>query len=166
MLIPMIIFEGIVLSFFLLVACVVGIANGPVGLVSLYEREVWDRCIENGLTTEAKIKRNAGRFKLFSIPLMLFVVLFSVYGINGARSFWEGFIQMTVILLIEGLFDRLFIDWYWVGKTKAWNIEGTDDLRPYIYGKTLIIKWVTTLVGYPVIAAILAGIMTGVFALF
>ena len=60
----------------------------------------------------------------------------------------------------EGLFDRLFIDWYWVGKTKAWNIEGTDDLRPYIYGKTLTIKWATTLVGYPVIAAILAGIMS------
>ena len=50
MIIPMILFEGIVLSFIILVACVVGIANGPVGLVCLYEREVWDRCIENGLS--------------------------------------------------------------------------------------------------------------------
>ena len=58
--------------------CVVGIANGPVGLVCLYEREVWDRCIENGLTTEAKIKKSAGRFKLVSIPLMIIVVLLSV----------------------------------------------------------------------------------------
>ena len=160
MIIAMILFEGIVLSFVVLVACVVGIANGPVGLVSLYEKEVWDRCMENGLTTEAKIKKNAGRFKLFCFPLMFVVVLFSAYGINGARTFWEGFVQMTIILLIEGLFDRLFIDWYWVGKTKAWNIEGTDDLKPYIYGKTLIGKWVFTLVGYPVIAAILAGIMS------
>ena len=145
MIIPMILFEGIVLSFIVLVACVVGIANGPVGLVCLYEREAWDR---------------SSNFKLVSIPLMLVVVLLSVYGINGARTFWEGFIQMTIVLVIEGLFDRLFIDWYWVGKTKAWNIEGTDDLRPYIYGKTLTIKWATTLVGYPVIAAILAGIMS------
>ncbi|SCY57860.1 hypothetical protein SAMN02910292_02087 [Lachnospiraceae bacterium XBB2008] len=160
MIIPMILFEGIVLSFIILVACVVGIANGPVGLVCLYEREVWDRCIENGLTTEEKIKKSASNFKLVVIPLMLIVVLLSVYGINGARTFWEGFIQMTIILVIEGLFDRLFIDWYWVGKTKAWNIEGTDDLKPYIYGKSLIIKWTTTLVGYPVIAAILAGIMS------
>ena len=22
--------------------------------------------------------------------------------------------------LIMGLFDRIFIDWYWVGKTKTW----------------------------------------------
>ena len=160
MMIPMILFEGIVLSFIVLVACVVGIANGPVGLVVLYEREVWERCIENGLTTKAKIMKNGNRFKLFSIPLMLAVVLLSAYGINGAGTFWEGFTQMTIILLIEGLFDRLFIDWYWVGKTKAWNIDGTDDLKPYIYGKTLIGKWVFTLVGYPMIAAILAGIMS------
>ena len=64
-----------------------------------------------------------------------------------------------VILLMEGLFDRLFIDWFWVGKTKAWIIPGTEDLMPYIYGKSLIIKWATTLIGYPVCAAILAAIM-------
>ena len=45
----------------------------------------------------------------------------------------------------------------------SWNIEGTDDLRPYIYGKSIMIKWGTTLVGYPVIAAILAGIMSFIF---
>lgn len=33
---------------------------------------------------------------------------------------------MTIILLIMGLFDRIFIDWYWVGKTKTWIIPGTD----------------------------------------
>ena len=59
----------------------------------------------------------------------------------------------------EGLFDRLFIDYRWVGKSKAWVIKGTEDLQPYIYGKTLIGKWLMTLVGYPIIAAILAGIM-------
>ena len=101
MIIPMILFEGFVLSFIVLVACVVGISNGPVGLVCLYEREVWDRCIENGLTTEAKIKKNANRFKFVSIPLMLIVVLLSVYGINGARNFWDGFIQMTIVLCCD-----------------------------------------------------------------
>jgi hypothetical protein len=67
---------------------------------------------------------------------------------------------MSVILLIQGLFDRLFIDWYWVEKTKAWIIPGTEDLMPYIYGKTLIGKWVITLVGYPAIAALLSLIMS------
>lgn len=158
MIIPMIIIEGMALSLVVLVACVVGIANGPIGLVCLYEREVWDRCMEKKLITEKQIKKNARKFKLFSLPLMMAVTFISAYGINGARTFWEGFWQMSAILLIEGLFDRLFIDWYWVGKTKAWDIEGTEDLKPYIYGKTLIGKWVFTIVGYPMIAAIISGI--------
>ena len=57
-----------------------------------------------------------------------------------------------------GLFDRLFIDWYWVGHTKAWEIEGTEDLKPYISKKTLIGKWAGTLVGFPLLAAIIAGL--------
>ena len=67
--------------------------------------------------------------------------------------------RFVIVLLISGLFDRLFIDWYWVGRTKAWVIPGTEDLMPYIYGKTLIKKWVGTLVGFPALAAIIAGVM-------
>lgn len=151
--------EGVVACFIVLMACVVGIANGPVGLVCLYEKEVQQRVVERGLTTEARIRRSVRLFRLFGIlPLFLFVMI-AVYGINGARGFGEGFRQILVILLTEGLFDRLFIDWYWVGKTKTWIIPGTEDLMPYIYGKTLIAKWLLTLVGYPVFAAILAAVM-------
>ena len=48
--------------------------------------------------------------------------------VNGAQDFKTAAVQMTVIYLISGLFDRLFIDWYWVGKTKAWIIPGTEDM--------------------------------------
>ena len=56
--------------------------------------------------------------------------------------------------------DRLFIDWFWVGKTKAWIIPGTEDLMPYIPKKTFAIKWVGTLVGYPLLAALLAWVLS------
>ena len=151
--------EGIVACFIVLIACVIGIANGPAGLVILYEKEVQQRVIERGLITEERMKRNAALFKIFGILPFFIFVLVAVYGVNGARGFGEGFWQICVILLMEGLFDRLFIDWFWVGKTKAWIIPGTEDLMPYIYGKSLIIKWATTLIGYPVCAAILAAIM-------
>ncbi|MBQ8983037.1 MAG: hypothetical protein IJ079_05550 [Lachnospiraceae bacterium] len=151
--------EGIVMCFVLLIICVIGIANGPVGLVVFYEQEVKDRVVELGLTTKEKIKKTSiiTMIALF-VPLMVLVPLM-VYGINGASGFFEGFWQMLVVLMISGLFDRLFIDWWWVGHTKAWIIPGTEDLMPYIYGKTLIGKWLSTLVGFPILAAILAGIM-------
>lgn len=151
--------EGIVMCFILLIYCAVGIANGPVGLVVLYEDDVQARVVELGLTTKEKIRKS---FIISCIVLFLPLVTLTpafVYGINGATGFWDGFWQMTVIFLIMGLFDRFFIDWYWVGHTKAWIIPGTEDLQPYIPKNVLIRKWVGTIIGYPLIAAVLAGFM-------
>ena len=155
----MLIIEGIVMCFVLLIICVIGIANGPVGLVVFYEQEVKDRVVELGLTTKEKIQKTSIiTVAALFIPMLVLVPLM-VYGINGAKGFWDGYWQMLAILMISGLFDRIFIDWWWVGHTKAWIIPGTEDLMPCIYGKTLVKKWLGTLVGFPILAAILAGIM-------
>ena len=155
-----VVFEGIVMCFILLMYCVVGIRNGAVGLVCLYEDDVQNRVVELGLVSKKQIKK-----QFIISTIILFVPLFTlvpymVYGINGVTDFTEGFIQMTIILMILGFFDRFFIDWYWVGHTKSWLIPGTEDLRPYIPVKMLIIKWLGTLVGYPLIALLIAKVMT------
>ena len=155
----MILVEGIVMCFVLLIICVVGIANGPVGLVVFYEQEVKDRVVELGLTTKEKIQKTSIITVIALFVPMLVLVPLMVYGINGAKGFWDGYWQMLAILMISGLFDRIFIDWWWVGHTKAWIIPGTEDLMPYIYGKTLVRKWLGTVVGFPILAAILAGVM-------
>ena len=82
-----------------------------------------------------------------------------VYGVNGAAGFWVPFWQMTIIQWIAGLFDRFFIDWYWVGRTKAWQIPGTEDLMPYIPTKVVLRKWMGTIFVYPVLSALIAGVM-------
>jgi len=155
-----VIFEAIVMCFILLLYCVVGIRNGPVGLVCLYEQDVQDRVVELGLVTKKQIKT---QFVVSSV--ILFIPLFTlvpymVYGVNGVTEFKEGFLQMTAILVIMGLFDRLFIDWFWVGKTKAWLLPGTEDLMPYIPPRVLARKWFGTVVVYPLTALLLAWVMT------
>lgn len=82
-----------------------------------------------------------------------------VYAINGTRGFLSSFIELVLILMIMGVFDRIFIDTIWVGHTKAWMIPGTEDLMPYITVKNHITKWIMTLIGYPLVSAILCGIM-------
>ena len=156
----LVVLEGIVMCFVLLIVCVVGIANGPVGLVTFYEPEVQERVIELGLTTKERIKRNTMLAGIGLFVPALFLVPYMVYGVNGAQSFREGFTQMLIISLIYGLFDRLFIDWWWVGHTRTWIIPGTEDLMPYIYGKTLAVKWVGTLVAFPLMYALIAWVMT------
>ena len=152
-------FEGIVMCFILVMYCVIGIRNGAGGLVCLYEKDVQERVVELGLVTKEQIKKQfiVSSIILF-IPLFT-VVPYMVYGVNGVTDFTEGFIQMTIILVIMGLFDRFFIDWYWVGHTNAWLIPGTEDLKPYIPVKVMVGKWFSTIVLNPLIAALVAGIM-------
>lgn len=152
--------EGLAMCFLMLMVCVVGIANGPVGCVYFYEKDVQERVVELGLTTKEKIKRDyiIASVCLF-VPMFVFVPAM-VYFINGARGFSDCFVQMTIILLIEGIFDRIFIDWYWVGKTKAWFIPGTEDLMPYIPTRVKVGKWIGSLILYPAGAALLAFILS------
>ncbi|MBQ2661415.1 MAG: hypothetical protein IJF80_02025 [Clostridia bacterium] len=153
----LIIMEGIVMCFVLLLTCVVAIADSAVGGVALYEEDVQQRVVELGYTTKKKIKKSmVGMSVAMFVPLFT-LVPFMVYYINGAAEFWSAFWQMTLIMWIMGVFDRLFIDWYWVGHTKAWNIAGTEDLKPYIPKRVLVQKWVFTILGFPVISALLAG---------
>lgn len=157
----LLIIEGMAMCLIVLLVCVVGIADeGPVGLVTFYEQDVQDRVIELGLTTKEKIRKRTiiSGIAVF-IPVLL-LIPYMVYGINGASGFRQGFIQMLIIGMIYNLFDRLFIDYYWVGKTNAWNIPGTEDLKPYIPKKALIRKWGGTMISFPLIFAFIAWIMT------
>ena len=153
------ILECIVVCFILLVPCVVAIANGIHNAAFLFEKDVQTRVVEMGLITKEKIEKNLRIFKISTMAVMVAFVLWAVYGINGARGFWQPFWQIYAIAMAEGLFDRFFIDAYWVGHTKAWTIPGTEDLKPYIPKRTLIVKWLVVIVGNPIIAAVLSGIM-------
>ncbi len=155
-----IVIEGILLGALLVLFCAVGIHNGAVNMVFLYHQDVQDRCIKNGLITREKIKRNMKSFKGLGIPVYFIFVLVSVYLVNGTRGFWQCFWQMFAILTVVNLIDRLLIDEYWVGHTKAWEIPGTEDMKPYINRKDKIWKWLMGTVGFATLCAILSWIMT------
>ena len=153
------ILEGIGLGAILSLVCAIGIRNGAVGMVHLYNQNVQDRCVSLGLTTREKINRNRSLFKVLCLPIYIAYVLVCVYAVNGARGFWPGFWQLLVILFIMNLIDRFLIDEYWVGHTKAWTIPGTEDLKPYITARDKRRKWLFGTVGMAVLSALLSGIM-------
>ena len=154
-----IIIEGALLGALLVLLCAVGIRKGAVTMVFLYHADVQDRCVQNGLITRERIWQNRKIFKGLGVPLYFTFVLVSVYGVNGARGFWQGFWQLFAILSVMNLIDRLLIDEYWVGRTKAWDIPGTEDLKPYIDRKDRIGKWLVGTVGFAALSAILSGVM-------
>ena len=153
------ILEGLGLGFLLYLICAIGIRNGTVGMVHLYDKKVQERVVALGLTTAEEIRKRSVLFRSLCLPGYLIYVLICVYVINGARGFWPGFWQGFVILSVMNLSDRFLIDDYWVGHTKAWIIPGTEDLRPYITVKDKKQKWIMGTVGMAFIAAILSVIM-------
>lgn len=70
--------EGLGLGVLLILICAFGIRNGAVGILQLYHKEVQDRCVELGLTTHEKIKRNSLMFKLCCLPMYIVYVLVCV----------------------------------------------------------------------------------------
>lgn len=154
-----VVIEGILLGTLLLLFCAFGIRNGAVNMVFLYHKDVQDKSVRDGLITGKKIRRNAMLFKGLAIPAYFAFVLVSVYVVNGARGFLSGFWQAFTILSVVNLIDRLVIDGYWVGHTKAWEIPGTEDMKPYIDRKDKIGKWLFGTVGFAIISAVLSGIM-------
>lgn len=154
-----VILEGLGLGILLVLVCAFGIRKGAVGMVHLYSPAVQNRCVELGLTTHERVKRNSTLFKACCIPGYIAYVLVCVYAVNGARGFATGFWQLLVILSVMNLIDRLLVDGWWVGKTKAWTIPGTEDLKPYITAQDKRKKWFAGTVGMAVISAVLAGLM-------
>jgi hypothetical protein len=140
MMILQVILEGIGLGVLLILVCAIGIRKGAVGMVHLYSQEVQERCVTLGLTTHAKIKRNALIFKAVCVPGYIAYVLVCVYALNGAKGFVQGFWRLLVILSVMNLIDRFLIDGY-TAKDK---------------GK----KWLFGTVGMAVISAALAAIMS------
>ena len=156
----LILIEGIVVCFILLMVCTLVLKDGPEKGAVFHEEDVKRRVVELGCITEKELKK---RYAFAGIGLfvpMLILVPAMVYGINGASDFWSAFWQMTIIFMIGNIFDRLFIDEFWVGHTKAWFIPGTEDLMPYIPVKVKIKKWVGNLIMFPLLSALIAGAVT------
>ena len=151
--------EGLGLGFLLYLICAIGIRNGAVGMVHLYDQKVQERVVQLGLSTADEIRKRSVLFRSLCLPGYLIYVLICVYVINGARGFFEGFWQGFVILFIMNLIDRFLVDDYWVGHTRAWIIPGTEDLRPYITAEDKKKKWIMGTAGMALLAAVLSGIM-------
>ena len=83
--------EGLGLGFLLYLICAVGIRNGAVGMVHLYDPKVQERVVKLGLTTMEEIRKRSVLFRNLCLPGYLIYVLLCVYAINGARGFWPGF---------------------------------------------------------------------------
>ena len=79
MLILMLLMEGIVLCFILLMFCVIGIANGPEKFTVFYEKKVQEKAIklEYYIPTKMKIVKWLGTIVGFAIIALIIALIMS-----------------------------------------------------------------------------------------
>lgn len=151
-----IIVEGLAVCFILFFPCAVGVSNGPGKFAIFYEKRIQDWVINHGLTTKKEIKRKSIICMAAIFLPLLTIIPAAVFFINGARSFAEIFWQITAVCYIGSAFDKVFMDYYWVGKTTTWDIPGTEQLKPYISKKNWVKKIISAIVWPPLMGVIYA----------
>ena len=57
------ILEGLGLGFLLYLICAIGIRNGAIGMVHLYDQKVQERVIQLGMTTREAIRKRGALFR-------------------------------------------------------------------------------------------------------
>ena len=60
--------EGLGLGFLLYLICAIGIRNGAVGMVHLYDPKVQERAVALGLTTAEEIRKRSLLFRSLCLP--------------------------------------------------------------------------------------------------
>ena len=95
----LVVIESFVLSFALLLLCVLNIRNTPVGGVHFYEKEIQERAIELGLITRGKIRKNMILASIVLLIVLMIVAPAMFFFVNGAEGFLDGFLQLLAALM-------------------------------------------------------------------
>jgi len=151
------------LIFLLYMWILVGGKKGKMGGIQFYPKQVQQRAVECGLTTEEKIKKQYMFSSVLLLLMDIVVPFIMIYFINGGRSYWEFVWQWCVLFMGQELCDWLLVDVYWVACTDWWLIPEATDLEhlwhdPKIKFKGKIKLYVIS----PIVALVFGGICFGI----
>lgn len=121
--------ETVVLAVLFTIAVVAGSKN-PVDTVYDMPEPIINRCLELGLIDESKKADSpqTRRKKLAAAIVIALVIAVTLFFVNHARNFLQGFLISYLIWLIIDWYDCFVIDWIWVCHSKKLIIPGTEDL--------------------------------------
>ena len=127
--ISVILIETLILTVLFTIAMVAGSQN-PVETVYDMPQPIIDRCLELGLIDESKKADSpqTRRKKLAAAIIIAFIMALTLFFVNHAGNFLQGFLISYLIWLIIDWYDCFVIDWIWVCHSKKLIIPGTEDL--------------------------------------
>ena len=127
--IGVILIETLILTVLFTIAVVAGSKN-PVDTVYDMPQPIINRCLELGLIDESKKTDSpqTRRKKLAAAIVIALIMALTLFFVNHAGNFLQGFLISYLIWLIIDWYDCFVIDWIWVCHSKKLIIPGTEDL--------------------------------------
>lgn len=127
--ISVILIETLILTVLFTIAVVAGSKN-PVETVYDMPQPIINRCLELGLIDESKKADSpqTRRKKLAAAIIIALIMALTLFFVNHAGNFLQGFLISYLIWLIIDWYDCFVIDWIWVCHSKKLIIPGTEDL--------------------------------------
>lgn len=127
--IGVILIETLILTVLFTIAVVAGSKN-PVDTVYDMPQPIINRCLELGLIEESKKADSpqTRRKKLAAAVVIALIMALTLFFVNHAGNFLQGFLISYLIWLMIDWYDCFVIDWIWVCHSKKLIIPGTEDL--------------------------------------
>lgn len=139
------------------------VRDNPLNGLYFYPKPVQEKVYELGLTDRKTVAKNRTVFMiLFYIVMLVSLVL--IIGLwNGISDFWTAYIQSLIFLEVMNWYDGIVIDKLWVGNSKFWIIQGTEDI-PFVqtWKQVFIKRGILTLI-WVIGAFIAAGLIILIF---
>lgn len=134
-------------------------AQGAAYQLYNYPPAIRERAVQKGIITQKELNEHSKKNKTIGMIVMILLSLVITCGINGQRTFFDGFLQAYIFLNVFSLFDALVIDTIWFCHSKWWVIPGTEDMTEAYHDYWFHWKWFFFgLVSSLAIAVIIGGI--------
>ena len=137
----------------------ISVRGGAVNGLYFYPKPVQERAFSIGLTDRETVRQKRKRFMTAFYIVMLTALVLIIAVWNRVGTFKEAYLQALLLLEVMNIYDGIVIDKLWVGHSKFWVLEGTEDI-PFVqtWGQVLKKRSFLALI-WIVGAAIVAGIV-------
>ena len=156
--------ESLVLCLAFTAVVVPSVRKNPLAWVADYPPAIGARCEELGLIP-AQAEHSVRKLIVTKLGRLIFsVAVFTalVMGLNGARTFWQGFGLTYGLWAVVAWYDALVLDCLWFCHSKKARIPGTEDLEDayHDYWFHIRMSCLGMVLGLPV--ALVVGLVTAV----
>ena len=105
-------------------------SKNPLSGINNYPPAIIRRVRELGLIDDTQLPRSKKVIarKLVAAIVIAIICALTVYFVNGARTFGQGFATTYLIWTVVDWYDAIVIDWIWFCRDLRFVIPGTEDM--------------------------------------